>query len=137
MDYADLVIEGAGLALVGTIVAGLLAIAGQRRRLLMGITLGMGLALLTLPFVAYAAAWLTHHRATDVDLTPPAYIVATALVCAGISVAGALAGGLAELRRPAATPAHPRKPGPEDDGVDDPHAWFPWGQPGWRRKDRL
>lgn len=129
MDIAELAIEGAGFALILSLLTGAFAIAYARRRLVLGVCLGLGLALLALPFAAYLVARLTNHHATDLDLTPPAYIVATALLCGGLALLGVLGGAIAEVRsHPRSAPLAPpaAKPGPEQDGNDDPTQWIPW-----------
>ena len=130
MDVADVLIEGAGFALLATILTGVYAALQAKRRLMLGIAGGLLVALLLLPFVAYVVAWLTHHLATDADLTPPTYIVATALACAAIGLAGTVIGGIAELRHPIADmPVHERPTFPDEDGQDDPSQWLPWKIP--------
>ncbi len=126
---AGWLIEGAGLALVGVLTTGILAILANRQRLIAGIALGMALALLVLPFVAYVVAALTHHLATDADLTPPTFIVVTSIVCAVFSLLGLLGGLLAEhraSRRPLPLPPTTPPDLPEYDGIDDPKRWLPW-----------
>ena len=127
---ADLAIEGAGFAIIIALMTGAFAIAYARWRLVLGICMGMGLALLALPFASYVVARMTNHLATDMDLTPPAYIIATALLCGGCSLLGVFGGALAEWRR-RDTPPHISlaKPGPEQDGNDDPALWIPWMDP--------
>ena len=124
---ADWAIEGAGFAIIIALMTGAFAIAYARWRLVLGICLGMGFALLALPFTSYVAARLTNHLATDMDLTPPAYIIATALLCGGCSLLGVVGGALAEMRRRGVTPRTATvKRGPEHDGNDDPAQWIPW-----------
>lgn len=130
MDTADLAIEGAGITLLAVLVGSVFALAANRRRIIIGACVGLGLAALALPFVAYLAARLTNHHATDMDLTPPAYIVATALVCAGLTLAGGLAGLIAETRRRLPANAVPTRLPPDEDYVDDPTHWLPWRQDG-------
>jgi hypothetical protein len=126
MDAADLAIEGAGVTLLAVLVGSVFALVANRRRIVIGACLGLGLAALALPFAAYLAARITNHHATDADLTPPAYIVVTALVCAGLALAGGLGGLIAEARHPSsANPPPDRLPG-DDDYTDDPARWLPW-----------
>jgi len=131
MNLADLLIESAGLVLLAMILAVVFALAGERRRIVVGAAVGMTLAALTLPFVAYLAALVTHHQATDMDLTPPAYIVATALSSAGFTLLGVIGGVIAETRyrrrHPHGEPPRPRTTGDED-MIDDPAVWLPWGE---------
>ena len=124
---ADWAIEGAGFAIIIALMTGAFAIAYARWRLVLGICIGMGLALLALPFASYVTARLTNHLATDMDLTPPAYIIATAVLCGGCSLLGVVGGALAEMRR-RDNPSRGSlaKPGPEQDGNDDPAQWIPW-----------
>jgi hypothetical protein len=127
MDFADLAIEGAGFAVIIALMAGAFAIAYERRRLVLGVCLGLGVALLALPFIAYLVARLTNHHATDMDLTPPLYIVVTALVCGGLALLGVLGGALAEARRrPQPLPAAPVATDPDQDYRDEPTQWLPW-----------
>ena len=127
MDWGDVTIEGAGLAILGTLVAGIIAALGSRRHIVAGTALGMTLALLTLPVVAYLVARLTNHQATAVDLTPPTYIVVTALSCAAFTFAGLIGGIIAERR-------YLRRHGSlgndyqdsDDNYIDDPSRWLPW-----------
>jgi predicted PurR-regulated permease PerM len=124
MDYADILIEGAGFALIAALVAGAFAAAYARYRLLIGICVGLVLAVAALPFVAYLVARLTNHQATAMDLTPPAYIVVTALVCGGLALVGLAGGTLAEARRRGASPK-PRQDSDEN-YIDDPTTFVPW-----------
>ena len=128
MDPAELAVEGAGLAILGAVITGFVAVLYERRRLMLGVVIGMALALAVLPFVAYLAALITNHHATDVDLHPPVYLVATALTCAGLSILGLTWGAIAEARhqRRSPTTAAPRTQ-PDDDYHDDPREWLPWG----------
>lgn len=129
MDWGDVTIEGAGLAIVGTLVAGIIAALCSRRHIVAGTALGMALALFTLPFVAYLVARLTNHQATDTDLTPPTYIVVTALACAAFTLLGLVGGIIAERR-------YLRIHGSLDDAyhdadenyIDDPSLWLPWSE---------
>jgi peptidoglycan/LPS O-acetylase OafA/YrhL len=126
MDTSDLLIEGAGFVLLAALVAGAFAAAYERRRLLMGLGLGLGVAVLALPFIAYLVARLTNHQATQVDLTPPAYVVVTALACAGLALAGLAGGALAEVqRRRRGIPTPPRSD-PDENYIDDPTTFVPW-----------
>jgi hypothetical protein len=125
MDPADIAIEGAGLVLVGTIFTGIIAVLYARRRLLLGIAIGMTLAVVTLPFVAYVVAYLTHHRATDVDVRPPAYIVATAISCSALSVLGLIWGAFSEVRH-RHDPPHDFTKQSDELYRDDPSQWLPW-----------
>ncbi len=131
MNLADLLIEGAGLLLLALILAVVFALAGERRRIVFGAAAGMALAALTLPFVAYIAALITHHQATDMDLMPPAYIVATAISSAGLTLLGVIGGVIAETRyrrrHPYGESPRPRPAGDED-LLDDPAVWLPWGE---------
>lgn len=133
MDLAELTIEGAGLALIGVIVAGVLAAVSEKKRLVFGICLGLALAMLVLPFVAYLVARLTNHHATDVDLAPPTYIIVTALTCTVLATLGAVFGGIAELRHqsPQGRLDTLRKQRQHDADApyhDDPQQWLPWGK---------
>lgn len=133
MDLAELTIEGAGLALIGVIMAGVLAAVSEKKRLVGGICLGLALGLLVLPFVAYVVARLTNHQATDVDLAPPVYIVVTALTCTGLAVLGAVFGGIAELRHSGPqdrleTLRLQRQRDADAQYRDDPQQWLPWGK---------
>jgi predicted PurR-regulated permease PerM len=126
MDVSDLLIEGAGFALLAALVAGAFATAYERRRLLVGLVIGLGLALLVLPFVAYLVARLTNHQATQVDLTPPAYIVVTALACAGLALAGLAGGAVAEVRRRRQGIPNTPRGDPDENYIDDPTTFVPW-----------
>lgn len=133
MDLAELTIEGAGLALLGVIMAGVLAAVGEKKRLVLGICLGLALGLVVLPFVAYGVARLTNHQASDVDLAPPTYIVVTALTCTSLAALGALFGGIAELRHagPRDRLAALRQQRQQDGDAqyrDNPQEWLPWGK---------
>ncbi len=123
MDYSELLIEGAGVALVGTLVTGVIAVLYERRRLVFGIVIGLTLALAVLPFVAYVVALVTHHLATNVDLTPPAYIVATAIACAALALLGLAGGAIAETRHHA---THPTPKARDAAYHDNPTEWLPW-----------
>src|SRR5579875_1613153 len=130
MDMADFAIEGAGVALLAVVVGGAFAIAAERRRVVLGACLGLGIGLLLLPFIAYLVARLTHHLATQADLTPPLYIIITALACAGLGLLGTLIGLLAEARRRRNPSFAPRRAMPSDaDYIDDPSVWIPWMRP--------
>lgn len=124
MDWADVSIEGAGLALVAVLVGSVFALAANRRRIVLGACLGLGLGLLVLPFVAYLVARLTNNNPDITTPTPPAYVVATALACGGLALLGALGGMLSETRR-RSPPAPLREPADED-YIDDPSQWLPW-----------
>jgi predicted PurR-regulated permease PerM len=126
MDVSDILIEGAGFVLLAALVAGAFAIAYERRRLLVGIGIGLVLALVLLPFVAYLVARLTNHQATDVDLTPPAYISVTALVCAGLSLLGLAGGVIAEERRRRSGIPPKLLTDPDENYIDDPTDYVPW-----------
>lgn len=133
MDSADLAIEIAGMLLIAVMMAGVFAAVGERKRLVMGIAIGMLLALIALPFVSYLVARITNHHATDIDLTPPAYIVVTAITCAALAIGGAIGGLIAEARRgsrPAMPPEQHRR---VDDGPDQVADWLPWGSRDWPR----
>ncbi|MBA3824750.1 MAG: hypothetical protein H0X24_12750 [Ktedonobacterales bacterium] len=125
MDFSDAMIEGAGFALIAALVVGAFAAAYARHRLLVGICVGLVLAVLALPFVAYLVARITNHQATAMDLTPPAYILVTALTCAGLALAGLAGGAVAETRRRAGPAPKPRQD-PDENYIDDPTNFVPW-----------
>ncbi len=126
MDVSDVLIEGAGFALIVALVTGAFAAAYQRRRLLVGIGIGLGVAVLLLPFIAYLVARGTNHQATNVDLTPPTYVVATALVCAGLALVGLAFGALAEARRRHSGLPEKLPGDPDENYIDDPTNFVPW-----------
>jgi hypothetical protein len=125
MDPGEIAIEGAGIALVATLMIGAYATVANRRRLIFGICLGLLLAAFALPFVAYVVARITNHQASHVDLTAPAYVVVTALVCSGFAVLGMIGGALAEWRRRSASHRTPER---ARDLPDDPAQWLPWAE---------
>jgi|GEM_PF-3519046 len=130
MDPADITIEGAGFAIVAALIAGTFAAVRDRRRIVLGTAIGLTLATIAIPFVAYFVARITNHQATDADLTPPTFIVVTALVCAGLTLAGLLGGVIAEYRRNLRGPYEDldQRPHPADDSdmIDNPALWLPW-----------
>jgi hypothetical protein len=127
MDMADLVIEGAGVVLLAVIVGGAFAIAAQRQRIVLGMCIGLALGLLALPFIAYLAARLTNHLATNADMTPPMYIIVTALACGGLALIGTVGGLIADARRRSLPAPSPRPTlSPDDAYIDDPSQWIPW-----------
>jgi len=120
------------VALLAVIVGGAFAIAAQRQRIVLGMCIGLTLGLLALPFIAYLAARLTNHLATNADMTPPTYIIVTALACASLSLIGTVGGLIADARRRSHPFPSPRPTTPPDDAyIDDPSQWIPW----MRRED--
>jgi hypothetical protein len=124
MDWADVSIEGAGVALVAVLVGSAFALVANRRRIVLGACLGLGLGLLVLPFVAILVARLTNNNPDITTPTPPPYLVATALACGGLALLGALGGILSEARR--RSPPVPLREPSDEDYIDDPARWLPW-----------
>jgi hypothetical protein len=133
MDYGELALEGAGLALIAALMAGVFAAVGERRRLVFGICAGLALGLLLLPFIAYLVARITNHHADAVDLAPPAYIIVTALSCAMLAIIGGIWGAIAEMRhaRRGRLETLRRQRDPDAAYRDDVREWLPWGQRDW------
>ena len=129
MDVATGSIAIAGMVLLTTLVFAVEAVIKERRRVVLGSAVGLALAALFLPFVAYFVAAATHHQATDMDLSPPTYIVVTAITCAALSLAGVICGMIAQARlHRRSEPSRPHPRPSADDGVDDVATWLPWRQ---------
>jgi hypothetical protein len=130
VDFAEIAIEGSGVTLLLTLVIGVFAIVGERRRLITGVSVGLLLALIMLPFIAYGVARATNHQADTIDMTPPAYIVVTALTCAGFALVGMIIGAIAEAHHGNRPYRIPLPPADDRDMIDDVRAWLPWKKDG-------